>query len=74
MNKGSRHAIPLCYRSTTILLPTPRYLHNTKSCTPMSHRYGSTAFFNKYMYRSNTVTAKEVMKFSGVTSPKVDRR
>ena len=31
-------------------------------------------FFNEYMYRSNTVTAKEVMKFSGVTSPKVDRR
>ena len=45
MNKGSRHAISLCYISTTITLPTPRYLHNTiKNCTPMSHRYGSTAF------------------------------
>ena len=44
MNKGSRHAIPLCYSLTTIMVPTPRYLHNTKSCTPMSHRYGSTAF------------------------------
>ena len=50
MNKGSRHAIPLCYRSTTILLPTPRYLHNTtKNCTPMSHRYGSTALMNIFI-------------------------
>ena len=45
MNKGSRHAIPLCYRTTTILLPTPKSLHNIiKKYTPMSHRYGSTAF------------------------------
>ena len=32
------------------------------------------SFFNEYMYRSITVTAKEIMKFSGTTNPKVDRR
>ena len=30
--------------------------------------------FYEYMYRSITVTAKEVIKFSEVTSPKVDCR
>ena len=74
MNKGSRHAIPFCYRSTTIILPTPRYLHNTIKTVLPCHIDMGVQFFNEYMYRSNTVTAKEVMKFSGVTSPEVDRR